>query len=130
MKKYFLIIFLFLTCSLSFGAEDYYRFDTKQQQQRFEELISQLRCLVCQNQTIAESNAALAVDLRGQVYQQIQRGESNQKIREYLIARYGHYILYSPPMNITTLGLWLGPLIILIMGLGYLFYYIRKRQNE
>ena len=123
---------MFLLCIQSillslklFATEEYYPFSLPQDQQRFQTLTSELRCLVCQNENLAESNAALAIDLRNQIYKQIQRGESNQAIIRYLVARYGDYILYRPPLNIATLLLWATPFLILFFGIAYLIYYLR-----
>ena len=100
------------------------------QQQRFTAFTTQLRCLVCQNQNIAQSNAELATDLREQIYQQISHGKSDQEIVDYLVARYGNYILYRPPFDGVTLGLWFGPFILLIGGISYLLFYLRKKSRE
>jgi cytochrome c-type biogenesis protein CcmH len=128
MKKYiFLLLFILTPC---FGAQDYYQFVSPIEQQRFADLTANLRCLVCQNQTIAESNAPLAADLREAVYQQVKQGQSDQAIINYLVARYGHFILYQPPMNASTIGLWFGPFVLLIGGVLYLFYYLRKKKRE
>lgn len=125
MKK-FLIFLIILLMPLSVVAtEAVYQFDSPRDQQRFEALTTQLRCLVCQNQNIAESNAALATDLRKQVYDQIQKGETDKHIIEYLVVRYGDFILYRPPFNGVTLGLWLGPFLVLFAGISYLIYYLR-----
>jgi len=128
MKKLlFILWFILIPC---FAAEDVYQFASPLAQQRFESLTSELRCLVCQNQTIAESNAPLATDLRGQIYQKIQHQQTDKEIIDYLVARYGSYILYQPPLNGTTLALWLGPFIILISSVAYLIYYLRKKVRE
>jgi len=125
MKKIFLFSFLIITLSLKlFATEEYYPFSLPQDQQRFQMLTSELRCLVCQNENLAESNAALAIDLRNKIYKQIQQGESNQAIINYLTARYGDYILYRPPLNIATLLLWTAPFLILFFGVAYLIYYL------
>ena len=130
MKKLFLILVIFVaTSSLLFAAEDYYHFDSSSQQKRFQLLTNQLRCLVCQNQNLAESNAALATDLREQVYQQMQRGQTDKQIVDYLVARYGDFILYRPPLNILTIGLWFGPFLLLLIGIIFLFYYVRKNRR-
>ena len=113
-----------------FAAEDFYTFNSPVEQQRFATLTSQLRCLVCQNQNLAESNAPLAADLRQQVYSHLQQGETDKEIIDYLVARYGNFILYQPPFNTATLGLWLGPFIFLICGVFYLFFYIRKKRES
>ena len=126
MKTIILFSFLVILLSLKlFATEEYYPFSLSQDQQRFQTLTSELRCLVCQNENLAESNAALAIDLRNQIYKQIQRGESNQAIIRYLVARYGDYILYRPPLNIATLLLWATPFLILFFGIAYLIYYLR-----
>ena len=132
MKRWFLILVLFLVLgyNLSWAVDDYYPFATTQQQQRFADLTSQLRCLVCQNQTLAESNSPLAVDLRKQIYVKIQQHQSNDDIIHYLVARYGHYILYRPPLNMLTIGLWYGPFLFLVFSLGYLFLYLRKKSTS
>ncbi|MHB1948736.1 MAG: cytochrome c-type biogenesis protein [Gammaproteobacteria bacterium] len=126
MKK--LLICLVLLVTPVFAAQDFYQFDTQEQQIRFEALTTQFRCLVCQNQNIAESNATLANDLREQIYQKIRQGESDNNIVNYLVARYGDYVLYRPPVNTLTLGLWFGPSLLLLLGLGYLMYYVRKKS--
>jgi len=130
MKK--TLFFCFLFCGLlnpSWAIEDYYHFENASDQQRFQSLTTDLRCLVCQNQNIAESNAPLASDLRDQIYQKIQQGQSNQVILDYLVARYGNFILYKPPFNKATYGLWLGPFLALFSGLIYLIYNIQKRRE-
>lgn len=127
MKKFIFIFYLFL--APCFAAGDFYQFKNPEQQQQFNFLTNELRCLVCQNQNIAESNAGLAADLRGEIYQKIQQGESNTAIIEYLVTRYGNFILYDPPMDRQTMGLWLTPFLLLLIGLSYLLYYIYRNQK-
>ncbi len=130
MKKIWGIVLLWiLLFPLAFAAEDLYTFSSPDQQQNFEALTTELRCLVCQNQNLAESNAPLAADLRGIIYRQVQQGHSQQEIRDYLVARYGNFILYRPPFNAATLGLWLGPLAVLLMGLASLQFCIRRKRD-
>ena len=95
-----------------------------------QELSHKLRCLVCQNQSIAESNAPLAVDLRNQVREQLATGKSKDDVVEYLVERYGDFVLYEPPFKGTTLLLWLGPLVLLIGGAAWLAYRLRRRSVE
>jgi cytochrome c-type biogenesis protein CcmH len=130
MKKLLLGFLLICVpvCSV-LAAEDFYHFPTQAEQQRFHDLTSELRCLVCQNQTLAESNAPLANDLRKQIYQHMQAGQDNKQIISYLVERYGDFILYSPPLNLATMGLWFGPLLLLLAGITYLFYYLRKHKE-
>jgi cytochrome c-type biogenesis protein CcmH len=131
MKKLFLLLIILLMPILpSFAAEEYYHFETALAQQNFDHLTTELRCLVCQNQNLAESNAPLANDLRKQIYDQIHRGQSNQQIIDYLVSRYGDFILYKPPVNAATLGLWFGPLLLLIAGISYLLFYLHKNKKR
>lgn len=93
------------------------------------ELSAQLRCLVCQNQTIAESNAELAVDLRRQVNEQIQAGRSDREIIDFMVDRYGAFVLYKPPFNLTTLLLWLGPLALGVLAVFAFVRTLRARNR-
>jgi len=93
---------------------------------RVNALAAELRCLVCQNQTIADSNAALAVDLKNQIREKMQKGETESQIVDYMVARYGDFVLYRPPFKATTLLLWLGPLLLVLAGLTVLY---RRMKN-
>ena len=90
---------------------------------------SELRCLVCQNQTIADSHAELAVDLRNQIRTQLQQGRSEDQIRDYMTARYGDFVLYKPPLKPVTALLWVGPPVLLLLALLGLFLMLRARQR-
>jgi cytochrome c-type biogenesis protein CcmH len=127
-KSIFILLCLFYIPA--FSARDLYSFEIKSDASRFYSLTSELRCLVCQNQTIAESNADLASDLRDQIYRQIQEGKSNQEIIDYLVDRYGDFILYRPPLNKATLLLWIGPILLLLASGSYLFYYLHQKRKE
>ncbi len=94
------------------------------------ELSHKLRCLVCQNQSIAESNAPLAVDLRDQVREQLAAGKSKDDVIEYLVDRYGDFVLYEPPFKAATALLWLGPAALLLGGAGWLAFRLRRRRDE
>jgi len=93
-------------------------------------LAEELRCLVCQNQTIADSHAELAIDLKNQIREKLKAGMSEEKIMEYMVARYGDFVLYRPPVKATTLPLWFGPFVLLIAALAGLFYYILRRRRS
>ena len=95
-----------------------------------QELSHKLRCLVCQNQSIAESNAPLAVDLREQVREQLSSGRSKEEVADYLVARYGDFVLYEPPVKGVTLLLWGGPAALLLGGAGWLAFRLRRRSSE
>jgi cytochrome c-type biogenesis protein CcmH len=96
---------------------------------RMTRITSELRCLVCQNQTIADSNADLAQDLRRQVREMLHRGDSDEKIVSYMTDRYGDFVLYRPPVKGTTLLLWFGPALMLVAGFGTLVVVMRKRSR-
>ena len=92
-------------------------------------LAEKLRCLVCQNQTLAESNADLAVDLRREVKEQIKAGKSDAQIMDYLVQRYGDFVLYQPPFKPITVLLWVGPFVLLAIALGALFRRLARRRK-
>ncbi len=92
-------------------------------------LAAELRCLVCQNQTLADSNAPLAVDLRNQIREQLKGGASERDVIDFLVARYGDFVLYRPPLKATTLALWGGPFVFLALGLILLFRRIARRRS-
>ncbi len=94
------------------------------------ELSHKLRCLVCQNQSIAESNAPLALDLRDQVREQFVAGRDENQVVDYLVARYGDFVLYTPPFKPVTLLLWLGPALLLVAGAAWLAVRLRRRAAE
>lgn len=122
----FLVLFI-----LSFNcmAVEYKKFDDIQKEQTYQLLINELRCLVCQNQTIADSNAALAKDLRRQVYEMLQQGQSQQQIADFMTARYGDFVLYNPPFKLKTGLLWIGPVIFLLLGLVILILLATKKNK-
>jgi len=92
-------------------------------------LSEKLRCLVCQNQTIADSNAELAADLRRQIKEQIAAGKSDKEIVDYMVARYGDFVLYQPPVKSTTLLLWAGPALLVLIGFIALARSVRARRS-
>ncbi|MDX1900786.1 MAG: cytochrome c-type biogenesis protein [Gammaproteobacteria bacterium] len=124
------VIFIFFFSSSLFAAQDIYSFDTQSDSTRFQNLTTELRCLVCQNQNLAESNAPLAADLRQEIYQKMRLGDSNQQIIDYLTARYGDFILYRPPFRVSTLFLWLGPLLFILIASFCLVKAIRHNSSE
>jgi cytochrome c-type biogenesis protein CcmH len=125
---FFVLSILFAAITAS-AAEAPPAADDPQLEQRVMELSSQLRCLVCQNQTIADSTADLATDLRNQVRDQMKRGSTNQQIIDYMVERYGDFVLYKPPVKSTTLLLWAGPFVLLLVGLAALFYRVSRRPS-
>ena len=99
-------------------------------EQRLKALAEELRCLVCQNQTIADSNAALAVDLRNQIRGQISQGRSDDQIRDYMVARYGDFVLYRPPFHAGTALLWMGPFLLIAGGAIAFVVVVRRRRAK
>jgi len=99
-------------------------------EKRLNNLSKELRCLVCQNETLADSQADLAEDLRREIREQMRAGKSDQEIINFLTQRYGQFILYRPRVTPTTYLLWFGPFVLLLAGLALLFNYIRKRRDQ
>lgn len=123
----FLLLALLMSLSATASVE-VHEFDTAAERERYRHLIEELRCLVCQNQNLAESDADLAKDLRQQVYEQIESGRSNDEIVDFMVARYGEFVLYRPPLTPTTVLLWVGPFVILAAGIAVLLVHVRRRR--
>jgi len=102
-------------------------FESQLQEDRFNQLTLELRCLVCQNQNLADSDAQLAHDLRAEVHEMLVAGNSNDEIKQFMVERYGDFVLYRPPVQTNTYLLWLGPLVILLIGAVVLRSNIKKR---
>jgi len=102
-------------------------FETQQQQDRFDQLTKELRCLVCQNQNLADSDAPLAHDLRREVHAMLQTGQNDQQIKQFMVERYGDFVLYRPPVQTNTYLLWMAPLVLLLGGALVLRSNIKKR---
>ncbi|MDX1569746.1 MAG: cytochrome c-type biogenesis protein [Xanthomonadales bacterium] len=128
MKRLILIIMLGLV-ALPTAAVELIEFDSPEQEQRFRELATELRCLVCQNQSLADSDAGLAKDLRDEVLRLMREGLSDEEIKTYLAARYGDFVLYRPPVKPATWALWFGPFVLLLIAVAALLYTIRRRST-
>jgi cytochrome c-type biogenesis protein CcmH len=111
-------------------AEAPFKFASDAQRERYKDLTEQLRCLVCQNETLADSTAPLAGDLRHEIYGMMQQGKDNKQIVNFLVARYGDFVLYRPPLKGVTYLLWFGPFLFLVLGLFVLMYVIRRRNRQ
>lgn len=128
--KFIMGIVLLLSMQ-SVVANSFYPLDTLAKKSQFEHLLKDLRCLVCQNQDLADSNADLAKDLRNQVYILIKEGKSDTEIRDYMTARYGDFILFKPPVKAVTILLWFGPILFLLLGFAIVAKTCFKRvANE
>ena len=129
----FFILLIVLTLSTSILAQqtqvqEPMVFASQQQEERFNQLTQELRCLVCQNQNLADSDAPLAHDLRREVHEMLQTGQSNEEIKRFLVERYGDFVLYRPPVETNTYLLWLAPLFLFLAGALILRSSIKKRS--
>ncbi|MBU5384889.1 cytochrome c-type biogenesis protein CcmH [Citrobacter cronae] len=118
-----------LTALLSFqalAAIDTYPFKNEAQEQQFRQLTAQLRCPKCQNNSIADSNSMIAADMRKKVWQLMAEGQSNQQITDYMVARYGNFVTYEPPVTLATLILWLLPACFVLGGALVIFRLSRR----
>ena len=130
MKKLIIILsMLFLLNPFIYAAVEIRQFQNPEHEQRYKNLINEFRCVVCQNQNIADSNAELAQDLRKQVFKMINAGKNDDEIMEFMVTRYGDFVLYRPQFNSMTFLLWVGPFIIFIIGLYFLISFIRQRKK-
>ncbi len=123
----FILAWALLISSAAYGVIEGREFDDPAKQALYEELIDELRCLVCQNQNLAASNADLAKDLRRQTHEMIEQGADKDEVIEYMINRYGDFVLYRPPFKATTLLLWVGPALFLVTGLVVVMVVARRR---
>lgn len=105
------------------------QFANEQMEDDYKVLIQELRCLVCQNQNLADSNAELAQDLRRQVVELLEDGSSRDEIVDYMVARYGDFVMYRPPLKMTTMLLWFGPVVFFIIAAYVVISFVRK-QNQ
>ncbi len=124
------VIFLLLLALAAGGARaiDPMPYRNAGEERRFTALLAELRCLVCQNQSLADSDAALARDLRAEVFELMRDGKSDSEIRDFLVSRYGDFVLYRPPVRGATLALWFGPMLVLAGGALLLITTIRRRS--
>ena len=127
-------IVLVLTMTLSIAAlaqrspvQEPMIFENQQQEERFKQLTRELRCTVCQNQNLADSDAQLAHDLRAQVHEMLLAGKSDDEIKQFMVDRYGDFVLYRPPVQENTFLLWLAPAVLLLIGVIILRVNIKKR---
>ena len=111
------------------AAIDAYEFESEAERERYRTLVEELRCPKCQNQNIADSNAPIAMDLRREIFRMLEEGQSNEQIIDYLVARYGDFVRYKPPVNLKTLALWYGPIAMLVVGFGVLALILTRRRR-
>jgi cytochrome c-type biogenesis protein CcmH len=119
-----------MTTSLSTATIMVYTFDDVAKEQRFNHLIQVLRCPKCQNNNLADSNSALAIDLKDIIYDQLKAGKSDDEIVNYLKDRYGDFISYRPPLKPSTWIIWFGPFVVLLLSGFFIFRFVSYRQNN
>ena len=131
-SKFFILLFAFaMSTSIlaqSAPVQEPLIFESPQQEERFNRLTLELRCLVCQNQNLADSDAQLAHDLRSEVHEMLLAGNSDDEIKQFMVERYGDFVLYRPPVQKNTYLLWLGPILLLLGGALILRSNIKKRS--
>ena len=130
MIRYLFLLVLVLPFTVQANSIEVYTFDNKEQEKQYHSLIEDLRCLVCQNQNIAESNAELAKDMRRKTYEMIKQGQSETEISEYMVTRYGDFVLYRPPFNPMTWLLWFGPVLVFVFGVIFVIRLMKSQSTE
>ena len=129
MKKTWLFLTALLFSSVAFSSIDALNFSSPQQESNYHQLTQSLRCPQCQNNNIADSNATIAVDMRGKVFELLQEGKSKNDVVDYMVARYGNFVTYDPPMTASTLVLWIAPLLLVLLGVVFLLRRKPKVQS-
>jgi len=127
LKVFIVLLCLFVFAPLAIAKEAEYMVADPEMEKTVNEISAELRCLVCQNQTISDSNAPLAVDLKNQVREMVESGQSQSEIIDYMVQRYGDFVRYRPPMKASTMLLWVGPFLLLLIGVVVLVVNLRKR---
>ena len=132
-KNYYSIYLLLMVCffsPLAVAGINTFEFDDSEQEQTFDALTNQLRCPKCQNQNISDSNAQLAQDLRNKTYELVKEGKNEEQVIEYMVARFGNFVRYDPPMTPATIFLWLGPLLFVLFGFYFIYSQIKRQSKQ
>lgn len=129
MRKILALLLFSLPMSL-WAAIDTYEFKDEETRERFRQLTFELRCPKCQNQNLQDSNSPIASDLRNEVYKMLQEGNDNDEIVDFMVARYGDFVLYRPPVNKATYVLWYGPFVLAVIGIIVMVFLSRKRKKK
>ncbi|WP_191923207.1 cytochrome c-type biogenesis protein [Pantoea agglomerans] len=129
MRMLLLLCGLLLSINL-WASIDTLQFDSVAQEEQYRDLTASLRCPKCQNNSIADSNAMIAADMRLKVYQLMKQGQSRQQIIDYMVARYGNFVSYSPPVTPSTLVLWAGPALFALLGCAVIILRSRQRKTR
>ena len=126
MPRFFLVFLSVVTAFSAFAASPVS--ENPDLEKRVVALAEELRCLVCQNQTLADSHAALAIDLKNRIRELLREGKTEREVLDFMVQRYGDFVLYRPPLRATTALLWAGPFILLGLGVAGLIVWLRKRK--
>ena len=121
---------LLLAVGTAFAIDSEPPFQDPALQARYTALTHELRCLVCQDETVADSNADLAADFRRQIHDMVAAGKSDADIKAYMVQRYGDFVLYKPPVQSSTALLWIGPFLLLAVAVGIVFLVVRRRAHQ
>lgn len=134
MNNFISAFLLLLVITFSFNVNaapvETFKFDSPQMEATFHKLSDELRCLVCQNQNIAESNADLAKDLRLEIYTMLRQGKTEDEIVEFMVQRYGDYVLYRPPMKPMTWLLWFGPILVFFIAVISMMRFMKSQMKN
>jgi len=130
MKSFILALALMLGGSAMAANIEVYKFEDPEQEEIYKDLIGELRCLVCQNQNIADSNAELAQDMRRKTYELVKAGKDKGEVADFMAERYGDFVLYKPRFNATTALLWVGPFLLFFIAIWLMLRTIRVRRAD
>jgi len=130
MKRLLASLVLLCAAGATWAIDSEPPFADPSTQVRYTELTHELRCLVCQDETVADSNAELAADFRRQIHDMVAAGKTDAEIKAYMVKRYGDFVLYKPPVQSNTALLWVGPFILLLIALGAVFLVVRRRAEQ
>ncbi len=128
--RYFIAVFLLILPVSVWSAIDTYEFKDDATRERFKQLTFELRCPKCQNQNLQDSNSPIASDLRNEVYKMLQEGNDDSEIVDFMVARYGEFVLYRPPVNKATYVLWYGPFGLVVIGIIVVLMVSKKRKRN
>ncbi|MFC0323492.1 cytochrome c-type biogenesis protein CcmH [Gallibacterium melopsittaci] len=126
MKRILLLFVIIFSANSAIAAIEALHFRSQAEEQTYHELTQELRCPQCQNNNIADSNALVATDMRAKVLELLQQNKSKQEIIDYMVARYGNFVTYDPPVTAGTIILWIAPLALVLLGIGFL---VRRRKS-